>query len=554
MQKSRCLPLFSVLLLASFSSADVTVGVDIRNVPPVIEGLDAIQYVILKSDGKGDNTVTEWCNVTVTDLNGFDDIEEINAVAWNSEKAEEDSADHVSTHYSADTGLVRPLNVTSRKIFYGFSIYPAASPGKWKCRVNVKDSRGVLRSESKEFTVYSNTCTNGVLDSGETLVDCGGQFCPACITVQSITAEVPAGLERSFQINIQSAAGEPVMVNAITKTDLTSDEHNLSSTVLSVIPPSKALDPYSHENAELVIRIPEDARNETYNTTLRIYTNSSISETSFVSVKVLPPIIGDLDASIEKTCLSEPVRILVRDSETGKVLKDVMLRLYYRGDAITDLKTNESGMANTMLYQGGTYIVSARRDEYPSIEKYFSILQCEVPGTCQDGIKNGNEAEVDCGGDCRPCYCFNGYQDKNELGIDCGGPCDLCPTHIVTPKLIVSVPREIFLGQDLDIDVTDKGGNKVESILKILMPSGSELQMRSNVDVKTVVKADLLGVWQVSAVRAGYKPAHTNITVVENKTDSDLKERIDMSVIKDYILPILLLIAIVFIVKRLRER
>ena len=51
--------------------------------------------------------------------------------------------------------------------------------------------------------------------------------------------------------------------------------------------------------------------------------------------------------------------------------------------------------------------------------------------TCSDGIQNGNETGVDCGGpDCPACpTCSDGVQNGNETGVDCGGPdCLACPT------------------------------------------------------------------------------------------------------------------------------
>lgn len=55
------------------------------------------------------------------------------------------------------------------------------------------------------------------------------------------------------------------------------------------------------------------------------------------------------------------------------------------------------------------------------------------PPTCFDGVWNGLETGVDCGGpDCPPCptpTCFDGIQNQNETGIDCGGVCpNECPT------------------------------------------------------------------------------------------------------------------------------
>jgi hypothetical protein len=56
---------------------------------------------------------------------------------------------------------------------------------------------------------------------------------------------------------------------------------------------------------------------------------------------------------------------------------------------------------------------------------------CQVTPTCTDGIQNGDEEGVDCGGtNCPPCAtCTDGIQNGNETGVDCGGPdCPACPT------------------------------------------------------------------------------------------------------------------------------
>jgi flavin-binding protein dodecin len=59
------------------------------------------------------------------------------------------------------------------------------------------------------------------------------------------------------------------------------------------------------------------------------------------------------------------------------------------------------------------------------------LIPCGPP-TCDDGIQNGNETGVDCGGpDCPACpTCFDGIQNGDEVGVDCGGPdCPLCPCN-----------------------------------------------------------------------------------------------------------------------------
>jgi hypothetical protein len=58
-----------------------------------------------------------------------------------------------------------------------------------------------------------------------------------------------------------------------------------------------------------------------------------------------------------------------------------------------------------------------------------SCAPCATP-TCTDGIQNGDETGVDCGGSCPACpaTCSDGIQNGNETGVDCGGSCPPCPT------------------------------------------------------------------------------------------------------------------------------
>ncbi|MDA8772045.1 M43 family zinc metalloprotease [Flavobacteriales bacterium] len=49
--------------------------------------------------------------------------------------------------------------------------------------------------------------------------------------------------------------------------------------------------------------------------------------------------------------------------------------------------------------------------------------------TCDDGIQNGDETGIDCGGSCAACAtCDDGIQNGDETGIDCGGSCAACAT------------------------------------------------------------------------------------------------------------------------------
>jgi uncharacterized membrane protein YgcG len=66
-------------------------------------------------------------------------------------------------------------------------------------------------------------------------------------------------------------------------------------------------------------------------------------------------------------------------------------------------------------------------------KKPSEIEVCEYEATCNDGIQNGGETGIDCGGPCEPCVvpnCFDGIKNCHdglcEDDIDCGGPCKSC--------------------------------------------------------------------------------------------------------------------------------
>ena len=59
---------------------------------------------------------------------------------------------------------------------------------------------------------------------------------------------------------------------------------------------------------------------------------------------------------------------------------------------------------------------------------------CDECLQCFDGIQNGDEEGVDCGGSfCAECIptCSDGIQNGQETSVDCGGPdCTICPTCV----------------------------------------------------------------------------------------------------------------------------
>lgn len=83
-------------------------------------------------------------------------------------------------------------------------------------------------------------------------------------------------------------------------------------------------------------------------------------------------------------------------------------------------------------------------------------VEGDLAPTCSDGIQNGDETGIDCGGsNCDACVsCSDGIQNGDEEGIDCGGSnCDAC---IVGGLTFEGVTYEITDASYLDYTANDK--------------------------------------------------------------------------------------------------
>ena len=67
----------------------------------------------------------------------------------------------------------------------------------------------------------------------------------------------------------------------------------------------------------------------------------------------------------------------------------------------------------------------------------FFLASClnddnKIPDNCYDGVLNNGEINIDCGGpNCEECdHCTNGVwePERGETWLDCGGECPVCPT------------------------------------------------------------------------------------------------------------------------------
>ena len=97
-----------------------------------------------------------------------------------------------------------------------------------------------------------------------------------------------------------------------------------------------------------------------------------------------------------------------------------------------------------------------------------SCTACEPAPTCTDGVQNGDETGVDCGGSCTACEaaptCTDGIQNGDETGVDCGGSCTACTSpadhniNEVQAKLLPSSGILLGIGQDVTSIAAFDGG------------------------------------------------------------------------------------------------
>lgn len=86
------------------------------------------------------------------------------------------------------------------------------------------------------------------------------------------------------------------------------------------------------------------------------------------------------------------------------------------------------GKGSYRIFEGES-IVSEGSTFAKSASHTFCIV--DKSPTCTDGLKNGTETGIDCGGNkCEPCIsCYDGKKNGHETDIDCGGPdCVPCAT------------------------------------------------------------------------------------------------------------------------------
>ncbi len=112
--------------------------------------------------------------------------------------------------------------------------------------------------------------------------------------------------------------------------------------------------------------------------------------------------------------------------------------------------------ANGFLLQPGN-VIRARVANATCLGTYCN-------STCNNGVLDPGEEDIDCGGDCPTACptCDDGIKNQGEEGIDCGGPCpDACPpcTNLTLNLVLDNYPEETSWRVELNGVIVASGGS-----------------------------------------------------------------------------------------------
>jgi hypothetical protein len=127
-------------------------------------------------------TVKVWCNATITDSNGWNDVNMVNATFWDPAATSQEAADNNNTHYTSTqyTGACTLNGGSGSNVNANcsFTVLYHANPAAWECRIYANDTSSNVGNNSRTgITVNTlraldanNTIGFGSLSPGATSV------------------------------------------------------------------------------------------------------------------------------------------------------------------------------------------------------------------------------------------------------------------------------------------------------------------------------------------------------------------------------------------------
>ncbi len=304
----------------------------------------------------------------------------------------------------------------------------SAKNGATRLRVRYKihaapDPCGTASSNGDEVEDYfvfikgggttNPTCNDGIQNGNETGVDCGGPDCNPCTTNPTCNDGIQNGNETGVDCggpDCNPCTTTPTYCDASTTTNGTLHITNVKFGSIDNTSTNAAYTDYTSQSANLTAGQA---------TALTVTVNNEHWTFNAVGVWIDWNNNGDFTDSGE-----------------------LVLSRFAAGPYTANVTPPAGAVSNTSLrmrvrigYGTESKITPCGVDTYlGEVEDYSVRIGGGTTPTCNDGVQNGNETGVDCGGSCPPCTttptCTDGIQNGNETGIDCGGSCPPCQTTV----------------------------------------------------------------------------------------------------------------------------
>ncbi|MEZ5024512.1 MAG: M43 family zinc metalloprotease [Chitinophagales bacterium] len=196
----------------------------------------------------------------------------------------------------------------------------------------------------------------------------------------------------------------------------------------------------------------------------------------------------------------------------------------YTNDACMYMFTEGQAVRAENLLNGGLQNVLANG---------FVVVSSSPAPTCTDGVRNGGETGIDCGGPCGPCgqTCDNGIKDGDETGVDCGGSCpNACPSNggnnpcLVTGKYVNFAVNNADQVREIATIISNSNDPEVKALVRKMVKHQDELlvvvdQMNNDANARTIM----------NNLIADYKAADKNDLKVSNETSAQLVQYLNIA-------------------------
>ncbi|MEL6718532.1 MAG: GEVED domain-containing protein, partial [Bacteroidota bacterium] len=286
------------------------------------------------------------------------------------------------------------------------------------------------------------TCSDGIQNGDETGVDCGGSCPTACPTCSD-------GIQNGDETGVDCGGSCPTACPTCSDGIQNGDETGVDcggscspctgcNTITIISDDFEAGFGNWNDGGSDCFRSsdPTYANSGTYSVRLRDNTSTSVATTDLLDLSAYNEITVDftyVPVSMDNSNEDFWLQISTNGGSSYTTVEE-----WNRGDEFeNDIRYFESVVVNGPFSTNTR--IRFRCDASGNADWVYLddivVTACDGGSgggpTCTDGIQNGDETGVDCGGSCPDACtaCNDGVQNGDETGVDCGGSCpNACPT------------------------------------------------------------------------------------------------------------------------------